>query len=158
MHQFVVRALGDEPAVFQHQDEAGVDDRRDAFGHDDHRGPARERGKGLAEPGVRCMVQGREAVVKKVDRGVTEQCAGNAQPLALAAGKIGSALAHRGVQTVGQVAHEILGLGGTERAQRSSSLASGSRNPQVLGNSTGKEVGVLGHDGDEAVPQEMQRQ
>jgi hypothetical protein len=99
-----VGAALDDLAGVEHDDEVGVDDRRQPVG-DHQRRPALQRllQRRLHQPlGLGVEVGGR--LVEDHDRRVLEQHAGDRQPLLLAAGQPVAALADDGVVAVGQPA------------------------------------------------------
>src|SRR3954470_23810586 len=113
--QLVVGAGAGHPAVVQHDDLIGVGDRGHPLGHDDHGRLAGPRPQSRAQTGVGGHVERGERVIEQVDLRTTDQRPGDRQPLPLAAGEIGAALAHRGLEALGKGAHEVTGLSDLQR-------------------------------------------
>ncbi len=83
--QFLVRALGDKPALVEHRDPVGEPQRR-APVRDQQRGPARhDPVQGLVDLGLHPRVDRRGCVVENQDARVGEQGAGERHPLPLSA-------------------------------------------------------------------------
>ena len=108
--QLPVRAFLDQPAVRQHDDVVGIDDRRKPVRDDD-------RGAVLHHLGERCLharlgfvVERRGRLVEQQDRRVAHDGAGDRQALALAAGQRQPVLADRRVVAVRLLADELVGL------------------------------------------------
>ena len=78
-------------------------------------------------------------LVKNVDGTVMQQCAGQCQPLPLAAGQVAAALGQRGVQSVHR-AQEVRQIHLLQRAPQRTVVCVGRGHPQVVGHRTFKEV------------------
>jgi hypothetical protein len=100
--QLVVLAALADPALVDDQDLIGLTDGRQPVG-DDQRGAAGQgRLERLLDGGLRLGVQMRGGLVKHHDGRRLEQQPGQRDPLLLAAGQPEAAVAHDGVQAVGQ--------------------------------------------------------
>ena len=110
--QLVVPAGFDDHAVLHHQDAVGVGDGVQPV-RDHERGAvlAQMRHRILHQPlGFRIERGGR--LVEQDDRRVLDQRARDRDALALAAGKLGAALADQGVVAFGKAGDEFVGVGG----------------------------------------------
>ena len=97
--------------VLHHKDAVGVQNRAHPLGHDEHGGVPDALPQAGAQGAVGLHVQGREAVVKKVNLRLPDNRPGNGHPLALAAGKIGAALGDFGVVALRLLLDELVGAG-----------------------------------------------
>ena len=107
-------ALGD-PAALDHHDLVGVDDGGEAVGDHDHGAAMADARQGALDGGLGLVVHGAGGLVQHQDRRVLEQRPGQREALALAAGEAHAALAHRGIEPLGQRLDEAPRLGGPGR-------------------------------------------
>ena len=130
--------------LVQYQDTVGVDHAgkavRDAQGGTALNQPV----KGLDDYRLVLRVHAGQGLVQYEDGRVLEQGAGNGDALLLPAGQPHGPLAYDSVVAVGQVADKIVGVGGTGRFLKLRLRSVRVPEPQVLGNGTVEQVGILG--------------
>src|SRR5436309_1655725 len=116
VEELAMRSDPDDAAGVHHHDPIGVQDRPDALGDDDLRGPPDVAVEGGPQARVRREVERAEAVVEDVDRRVLHDRPGDGEALPLAAGHVRAALGDLGVQAAVHFLDEVPGLGDVERA------------------------------------------
>ena len=139
-------ALGDDPAVVEHDDLVRQRDRREAVG-DHERGAPRHR---LGERQLDALLGGGVhrggGVVEHEHARVGEQRAGDRDALALAAGDGQAALADLGLVALGQAAHEVVRLGAAGGRFDLLDRGLGAGVGDVLGDGRGEQEGVVADD------------
>ena len=95
--QLVVRALLDDPAVVEHDDQVGVPHGREAVGDHERRPAHHQLVERVEDHGLGPRVDRRRRLVEDEDRRVLEERAGDADALALAAGELRTPLAELGL-------------------------------------------------------------
>ena len=104
-------AQSGDVVVLQDDNLVGVLDRADALGDDDDGGILQILVEGFADIGLGGRVHGGGGVVQNEHRRFAEHGPRNAQPLLLPAGDVDAPLFQPGVEPVGQVLDEVIGLG-----------------------------------------------
>ncbi|MNP23999.1 hypothetical protein D3C76_1167320 [compost metagenome] len=89
-------------------------------------------------------VQRAGGVVQAEDGGRCEQCPGQAQALALAAGEGHAAIAERAVEAIGQAFEDILGGGLVQGLEQLFIAGAGCAQAQVGGQAVGEQEALLG--------------
>ena len=119
-----MRAESGHMAVVKHNDLVRVPDRRHALRDQHDRGFPRKLRQRLAQRCVRREVQRGGAVVQNEKLGPAYKCAGDGQPLALAAGEIAPAWLDRRVQLALLILHDASACAARSASQSASSDAS----------------------------------
>src|SRR5690625_4257202 len=156
LQQLLVGSAADDPALLEHQDLVGAGDGGDALGDDQGGCALGVLRQTRPDLGVGGDVQRGEGVVEDVHPGAGRQGAGDAQPLALPAGDVGSALGDARLQpgaglvagTGGALGDELGGLGGVQRVPQLVITCLRVTEAQVLADGAGEQVGLLGHQAD----------
>ncbi len=102
-------------ASVDHGDLVGVNNGREPVGDHDHGALVGDALQRALDGRLGLVVHGTGGLVQHQDRRVLEQRPGQREALALAAGEAHAALAHRGVEPLGQRLDEVPGLGGARR-------------------------------------------
>ena len=141
--QLLVGADVGDPAAVQHRDPVGQRQGGPAVRDQDGGTAADQLPQGAQDLGLDPRVDRAGGIVEQHDPRIGEQCPGERDPLALAAGQGQAALAHQGVVAVGQFPDELVGLGGPSR--RLDLLGAGRRTAvgDVGGDGVGEQEAVL---------------
>ena len=110
--QLLVGALPCQDSVIQHQNLICKAHRCGTLRYDKGGGRIFHIADRTAQGCIRCVVQGRCAVVQDQDIGTSHQGTGDGETLALAAGQVASLLLYGSIQAAFLTANEIGGLGG----------------------------------------------
>ena len=111
-----MRALLDQLTMVEDADEIRIADGAEAVGDDEGGAVGAEAVKGLLDEFLGGVVEGGGRFVQQKQRRIFQQCAGDGEPLFLAAGETDAAFSGEGVQPLGQVADEAGGVGRIEDA------------------------------------------
>ena len=115
LHQLVVRAVLDEPALLEHQDQVGVADRAQAVRDDEGRAPFEQRVHVLLHDALRLGVERARGLVEDQDRRASIERARDRDALALAAGERDARLADLGLVAERQPLDELVRVGDPRR-------------------------------------------
>ena len=137
--QCLVRALPRRMAVIQHVNIVRLCHVGKAVGNQDDRLAPGQPVDARHDVVLALYVDVGRCLVKNVDGTVMQQCAGQCQPLPLAAGQVAAALGQRGVQSVHR-AQEVRQVHLLQRAPQRTVVCVGRGHPQIVGHRTFKEV------------------
>ena len=152
-----MRAGPGQTAVVEHEDLIRVADGGHALRDQHDRGLPRQMRQRLAKRGVGGKVQRGGAVVEDEDGGPPHQCAGDRQPLALAAGEIAPAGLDFRVQPALLAADDLVGLRVLQRLPEVFIAGLGIAPAEIVADGAGEEQRLLRHDADRG-PQRLQPQ
>ena len=142
----MVAAL-DQLSVVEHEDVIAGHHAGEPVGHDQRRAAGHQAVERLLNGGLVLSVDAGERLVEDQDWGIAQQRAGDRDALALAAGEAVAALADRRLVALGQVADELVGVGGLRGGDDLLVGGVGPAEAQVVQDGAVEEVGVLHHDG-----------
>lgn len=133
-------------AIVQHQNAVGVLDAGDALCNDDFGCAGNFPGKSRTDSGIGSGIHGGSGVIQNQHLGMLEQSPGDAQPLLLTAGDIGTAPLDTGMIAVGQPINEFIGTGGLTGLDTCLIRGVGIAPAQVIQNGAGEEGVLLQYD------------
>ena len=107
-----MRALLDDPAAVEHDDSAGLADRRQAVGDDDRRASGEQAAQARLDAPLRVEVDVRGRLVEDQDARVGDERAGERDELALAGRQLRAALADGRLVAVLEALDELVGADG----------------------------------------------
>ena len=149
-NQFVVRAIGGDATIVEHDDAIGEGNRREAVGDDQRRPTLHDLLERAANAALRGGIDGGRGVVEDQDARIEQQRAGNRDALALATREGQAALAHESLVAIGQLFDKRRRLCTLGRLAYLSVRRLGLAEGDVVADRGGEEVGVLGDDADRA--------
>ena len=146
-HEFGVGAAFDDASVFEHQNQVGILDRRDAVGDGDDGLAAVHLLEVLLDFRLGLHIDGRGRIIHNQDRRIIRECAGQRQALFLPAGQAHAAFAHDGVITLRHRPDEIVRAGDLGHFLDISVVAiiAGTK-ADIATDGVGEQEGVLRHD------------
>jgi hypothetical protein len=113
--QFGVRALGDDPALLEHDDHVGGEYRADPLGDQEHRAVAHQPADRVLDARLGGDVEGAGGVVQDEDLRAPDQRPRDREALALAAREVGPAPFHLTAVPIRAILDEPCGFGGPPR-------------------------------------------
>ena len=146
-HEFGVGAAFDDASVFEHQNQVGILDRRDAVGDGDDGLAAVHLLEVLLDFRLGLHIDGRGRIIHNQDRRIIRECAGQRQALFLPAGQAHAAFAHDGVITLRHRPDEIVRAGDLGHFLDISVVAiTAGTKTDVAADGVGEQEGILRHD------------
>src|ERR1035437_522577 len=147
-YELVMGPALDDGAVLQHDDAVRVLHGGQTVGNDEGRASSDQCPHGFQYKRVRCRIERGGGFIQDENGGIFQKSARNRQPLALAAGEIGAALAQHRVVALRQSADEFIGFGGACRSFDLGPRCVGAAIGNVLGDRQREQKRLLEHQGD----------
>src|SRR4051795_2561562 len=144
--QLVVRALLDDPAVLQDDDQVGVADRREPVGDDEGRAAVQKPPQRALDLSFRADVDGARRLVEDQDLRVREQRPRERDQLTLAERQPGTAFAELRLVAILEALDELVGADGARSGLDVLSRRAGAAERDVLDDRSGEEESLLRDD------------